>query len=655
MSGIAGAFQLDNGPVDPALIRAMTEAIVHRGPDAGGCWIQACIGMGQRSRWSTTESRHERHPFVDEAHQLCLVLDGRVDNRDELSSDLRSAGYAPRDETDAELVLRAYQAWAEDAPRRIHGDFAFAVWDGNSRSIFCARDIIGLRPLHYALTTTRFLFGSELQQIFRDAEFSMRLNEGMVAELLAWSVNSPDETLYTAIRRLPPAHWMRVGQGGTLRIERYWSVDFAKRIRHSRVADYAAQLRELLSASVQCRLRGPGPIGADLSGGMDSSTVSVLAHKALSPVGGLHAYSTSYADMPCDESAYVKAIAEHVCLPVTLLPYREAREADFRMEAARFLEAPGMPLLAPHVAALASIDPDCRARVMLSGLGGDEWFTGEPDCLADAPLHGRFATLAAQLRDIADWQEISTVRALERHLFRPWARRAGERLGWLRSYRKRRASMTWLSADWMQKVDLLDRIIPPSIPGRGASCGQLSKHLWTTSPHLVHEHETTERIYGAAGIEYRYPLMDRRLIEFSFAIPQELHWGGGMPKRLLREAMRDLLPHDILARRTKSEFSFPFMRALDSVLAASPMREWYAARAGWIRADALGSLYQRARDNVLRGEGGGGAVMWRTWMTYAVGLAIEAQQLQQRATRSIRYSATITSAPMTGAPWRMEA
>jgi len=152
MSGIAGIFNLDGRPADASLLRRMVDAIAHRGPDGSGVWIAGSVGLGHRMLRTTPESAVEKQPLTDESATLSLTFDGRVDNREEISSLLSSHGWKLRDQTDAEIILRAYQCWGEECAGKIVGDFAFVVWDGKKQQLFCVRDVVGLR-LSTTITT----------------------------------------------------------------------------------------------------------------------------------------------------------------------------------------------------------------------------------------------------------------------------------------------------------------------------------------------------------------------------------------------------------------------------------------------------------------------------------------------------------------------
>jgi asparagine synthase (glutamine-hydrolysing) len=308
MSGIAGIFNIDGAPVDRALLQRMTDAIAHRGPDGIHHWVDGPVGIGHCMLQTTPESVYERQPLTDESGHLCLNMDGRVDNREELISALKSKNARLRDDTDAELVLKAYECWGEECPVRILGDFAFVIWDMRQRQLFCARDILGVRPFYYYTDGRKFLWASELQQLFRDPGVPREPNEGMVAEYLAASLTDREETLYKGIMRLAPAHSLLLRAG---RIDKrwYWDVDPSKEVRHRTDEEYAEHFSEVFAEAVRCRLRSQEPVGAELSGGLDSSAVVGMAQRLYQEGRatdlGFVTFSLVYPGLACDESAYI--------------------------------------------------------------------------------------------------------------------------------------------------------------------------------------------------------------------------------------------------------------------------------------------------------------------------------------------------------------
>lgn len=622
MSGIAGILSFAGEPVDAGRVRAMTEAVRHRGPDAGDCWFDGAIGLGQRAMASTPEALSERQPLHDAGQDLCVVLDGRLDNRDEL---FRALDIDGRDAmADATLLLRAYRAWQEEVPKKLLGDFAFAIWDGRRKTLFCARDILGVRPFCYFHGARRFVFGSELRQILIDPEVSHSLNEGMIGEYLAWSITTTHETLFRDVRRLPPGHSLAIDASGQIRVRRYWDVDFGARIRYPAADDYSRHLLELLAECVDCRLRVRGPLGSHLSGGLDSSTVSLLAAQRMRSRGqapeAFATYSVVYPELPCDESEQIEATARHAGLRVNLLPNCEIAEAEFAARAAQTRDFPGYPMANSLIGTVGAAARARGCRVVLTGEGGDEFLGGHADQLADLLPGLRGGKLWGEARELGASMSLSMAQVLWRHTLKPWVRRAAESLG---STGRRKPALSWLSPDWVAEIDLLDRIAPPAPPGRGASRAQRAAYCATFSAHNTHFYEMADLCAFGAGVEQRHPMLDRRLVEFAYAIPQELHFGQGRGKSLLRMAMRGLLPASTLAPGSNVDFTTINVRALDRILETSPVSDWPAARAGWVQAGPLESAYRESRAHLLAGRPWAGGPIWNLWMAYGVGLAIE--------------------------------
>src|SRR5450759_488270 len=308
MSGIAGICNLDGRPVDRMLLQRMTDVIAHRGPDGIGHWIDGSVGFGHLMLHTTPESLGEKQPLSYEPGNLCLTLDGRVDNRKELRVALESKGCAPRTDTDAELVLRAYECWGEDCPQHIIGDFAFAIWDGRNRKLLCARDLLGVRPFYYHFDGRAFTFSSELRPLLEMPGFERRLNPGMLGEYLCDNVTSLEETLYQNILRLPPAHRL-VLQDDALHIARYFQFDPGKSIRYASDDEYAEHFFDVFREVVSCRLRSQAPVALFLSGGLDSCSIlgmaGQLVREGAITNGQLAAYTLAFSDPSADERTYV--------------------------------------------------------------------------------------------------------------------------------------------------------------------------------------------------------------------------------------------------------------------------------------------------------------------------------------------------------------
>ena len=313
MSGIVGIYNLDGRPVEQTDLQRMLDSIAHRGPDGSGVWTDGPVGLGHRMLWTTPESLHEKLPLTNKSGDLVITADARIDNRDELIPTLNLNGRPRETIPDSEIILAAYEKWGEKCPEKLLGDFSFAIWDKRRQRIYCARDPLGIKPFYYYIDSRTFLFGSELRPLFEDPTIKQKPNEGMIAEYLAVAITDNEETLYQDIFRLPPAHFMLI-RHGEFRKERYWDIDPAKEVRYRTDKEYAEHFLEIFKEAVRCRLRSHRPVGAELSGGVDSSSIvgvarSIYREESLADLG-FETFSLVFPGLPCDESGYIQDVVQ---------------------------------------------------------------------------------------------------------------------------------------------------------------------------------------------------------------------------------------------------------------------------------------------------------------------------------------------------------
>jgi asparagine synthase (glutamine-hydrolysing) len=396
VSGIAGIYNLDGQPVDRALLGRMTDVIAHRGPDGAGHWICDSVGLGHRMLHTTSESLYEEQPVVHESGQLVLTADARIDNRKELIGTLAINGKPKEQITDAELILKAYGKWGGACPEKLLGDFAFAIWDGREHCLFCARDPLGIKPFYYHGDGRRFLFGSELCQLFADSFVGREPNEGMIGECLACAITDQEETLYRGVLRLPPAHFLFV-RPGQLRKERYWDIDPSFSIRHQSNLEYAEHFLEIFTEAMRCRLRSHKPVGAFVSGGLDSSSIvsitQSLYHNGALADPGLETFSLIFPALDCDESNYIRDVVRMWGIKCNTVCAEELDASYYAADVSRYQDFPNYPngSMCDRLRILAR---EKGFRVLLTGYGGDEWLTGS--------LY-HYADLLRQLRIRRHW------------------------------------------------------------------------------------------------------------------------------------------------------------------------------------------------------------------------------------------------------------
>jgi asparagine synthase (glutamine-hydrolysing) len=604
MSGIAGIFNLDGRPANLALLRAMTDAVSYRGPDGVGYWADGQVALGHRLFHATPESLEESQPLLDETGDLCLVLDGRVDNRQELRAALEQAGARLRDGTDAELVLKGYRCWGEACPARILGDFAFVVWDRRTRRLFCARDVLGLKPFYYYLDSRRFLCGSALHQLFEDASVPRQPNEAMIGEYLSLAPTSRDETLYQGIRRLAPAHSMTIEAAG-VRAARYWDIDPAKQVRHSTDAEYAEHFLSIFKEAVRCRLRSHGPAGSELSGGLDSSSVVSVAQLLLReerPVTKrFETFSAVFPGLPTDESAYAREVAEKWGLePNLVLPEQFSAEAT-RQTVRRYLDIPYSPTVV-IADPLKTRAREKGCRVLLTGQGGDDWLTGSVYHYADLLRQLKFRKCLRQIRedhraDLIVDPRYSLLYCGLRPLVPESVRRS---VRWLRTrVLGRDGHPAWISPQFSRKIGLVRRLRPEPSRSAFSSFAQRDTYDGLHSGWHTLALEVIERHGAAFGVDVRHPFHDRRAIEFAFAMPEEQRLRRGQSKFVLRQAMQGLLPDTVRQRVGKADGSHMYAEALDVLGGERAVDSLNIASLGWVDRDEVRRMYQEmtlARD-----------------------------------------------------------
>src|SRR5581483_10562903 len=275
MSGLVAILNRAGQPADSSLLTRMLAAAPHRGPDGFGGWFEGPVALGSAQLHSTPESLGERQPLSDKAAETWIVCDGRLDNRAELMAALGDALPDPETASDAACIAAAYGRWGEGCPSRLLGDFAFAIWDRRRRHLFCARDLVGIRPLYYRLTETSFYAASETRQLLNVPDAALRPNVGMMAEYLSGRLLSVEETLHDGILRLPAGHSLTV-TSETIRVRRYDEIKLT-RIRLRNDQEYAEAFLSHFREAVACRMRSHTAIGVTVSGGLDSSSVFGMA------------------------------------------------------------------------------------------------------------------------------------------------------------------------------------------------------------------------------------------------------------------------------------------------------------------------------------------------------------------------------------------
>ncbi len=600
MCGIAGLYHLETAkPVDPARVRAMLAPMQHRGPDGSGVWTAPGVGLGHL-RLSIIDIAGSPQPMHSDDEAITISFNGEIYNFRELRSELEGRGHVFRTSGDTEVILAAYRQWGVGCLSRLNGMFAFALHDAARGTLLLARDRLGVKPLHLArLSDGSLAFASELKGLLKHPLLRREANVRAVEDYFALGYIPDDTSIVAGVEKLAAGHYLLVERGKPLAAPTcWWRPDFSRRVKASE-GECAEQLVHLMRSAVRDRMVADVPLGAFLSGGVDSSSVVALMAEASSKA--VKTCSIGFDTAALDETAYARDIARRFATD-----HRERIVAadDFALIDhiadhfdEPFADASALPMF--RVCELARQE----VTVALSGDGADEALAGYrrlvfqhqeervraliPAVLrrsllgplarawpqmdwAPRPLRAR-ATLASLARDGAEGYAeavgvtLPTTRAL---LFNDAARTAiGDHRGEARYWTAMRNAPAREPLDRAQYADLM---------------------IWLPGDILT----KTDRMSMAVGLEAREPLLDYRLVEFAATLPAAMRVNGGTGKAILKKAMERYLPHDILYR-PKMGFVTPVSAwyrgpLADAArgLAASPT----LARAGWFDMAEVGRI-----------------------------------------------------------------
>ena len=574
MSGIAGIYHQDGALVAAEDLRRMTSLLARRGPEGIGVWHGESSGLVHTLLATTPELLFERQPLEDTASGCIITADVRLDNREELLGGLdiseRSASVG-----DAGVILAAYLAWGEVCVERLLGDFAFAIWDGRERKLLCARDPFGMRPFYYHHTPGCFFaFASEPRAIFTLPRTPYRINEGRIADFLVNQLEGVDKTstFFEAVYRLPPAHTLIVTPEG-MRRRRYWTLEPRAELRLPSNEAYAEAFLDVFTEAVSCRLRGAGPVGSMLSGGMDSGSVVAVAREILAQTG--QGPLPTFSAVGPDPEDCVETRTIHAALTMngidphlvsydrldTLLP--ELEELTWNLE-----EPFDNHMTLPRAIYLAARRRGLR--VLLDGVAGDV-VLGEGGHLARLLRRGHWLTAyheaVGQNRfwggHYPAWRELYHG---ARTAFTPQLlRNLWRRLRQLNSRRSVKANIrtSLINQEFAHRVRLADRLreLQEHGPMGLLSYGQ-ERTLAIDHPYLTVGRERYGRVAAAVGVEPRDPFLDRRVVAFCLMLPGEQKLGSGWPKIILRRAMAERLPDAVRWRLGKEHLGWTFTTAL---------------------------------------------------------------------------------------------
>ena len=556
MCGIAGRFNYEpHHAVDTAVLTSMTDAVTHRGPDSAGYFHAPGVGLGHR-RLSIIDLATGDQPLANEDGQVQVVFNGEIYNFAEVRAELLARGHRFRTSSDTEIIVHGYEEWGERCVERFRGMFAFALYDARAHRLLLARDRLGVKPLYYAEVPGGIVFGSEIKSLLQDGEVPREWRpEAIDAYLTLLFIPAPD-TVYAGVHKLPAAHTL-VAEKGRVRIGKYWDLEFTGTGDPRREEEYLEELDALLREAVSLRLISDVPLGAFLSGGIDSSTVVAYMKEtsATPPV----TISVGFENQAYDESRHAETVARHL-------------ECEFHALVASPQVEALLPKLAWHFdepfadsSAVPTYYVSQAARqlvtVALSGDGGDELWAGYAHHRVEHMEQRARGTLGAG-RHMAGWLgralplSVKGTRSL-RHLgVRPEDAYA---LKHVNGTFEQGAKDRLYSADFTGAIAGHDPLDALRRAYRScASADPMDRVLYADARVYMVDDVLTkvDRMSMAVSLEAREPLLDHKLLEFAARVPMALKLKNGRSKYLLRRILERRVPRSIVDRG-KSGFAAP--------------------------------------------------------------------------------------------------
>jgi asparagine synthase (glutamine-hydrolysing) len=564
MCGICGVARSPRSsrPIDQDVVVRMRDVITHRGPDGAGLYVDEIVGLGHR-RLSIVDVAHGAQPMASDDGSIQLIYNGEVYNHPVLSEQLIAEGVRYNTRCDTETILRLFERHRRETPQHLRGMFAFAIWDRKTRELFIARDRFGVKPLYYALTADGTLvFGSEIKSILASEIVRPVFNERTLPDFLANHAPSGDETMFAGIRRLPPGHWL-LWKDGAVTVERYWDLTYDGAPFERPEEDLIAEYRERFVDSVRMRLMADVPLGMFLSGGIDSAAITAAMSTLVDEP--IKTFSVAFAEREANELAYARLVAER---------YRTDHHEivvspeDFFGALPRMVWHEDEPIAHPSSIALNFVSRLAaeHVKVVLTGEGSDETLAGYNKyrvTVYNMMLGRRFEMLGTPLRSAVK----KGIEAM------PTGVKLRQRLS--RTFLTHPADLTELYFDNFavfgraRQATLLssavrDRLgtIDPYAAARHAleqtdARTLLDQLLYVDTKTYLHELlMKQDQMSMAESIESRVPFLDHELVQFASRLPQRLKLRGLTTKYVLRQAMKDRLPAEILSRK-KMGFPVP--------------------------------------------------------------------------------------------------
>lgn len=556
MCGIAGFVSVQPIAGAQSVLQRMTNSIAHRGPDADGFFSDEHAYLGHR-RLSIVDLATGGQPMYNEDRNRVIIYNGEVFNHASVRPELERAGHIfVSDHSDTETLLHGYEQWGPDVVKRFRGMFAFAIWDRNERKLFCARDRLGIKPFYYFWNGRLFAFASEIKALLEHPEISAEFEPAVLQEYLGFGYVSRERTMFRNIRKLMPGHFLTLDVATSrLDVHKYWDLPAPPAHPEQRSdEDWIRDTRARLEETVRLRLMADVPLGMFLSGGVDSSAIAALIRRLRT--GPLNTFSVGYDEEQYSELGYAAHVAKAIGTE-----HHEVRVGmtDFFDTLPRLIWHEDEPIAWPSSVSLYYVSrlAASQVKVVLTGEGSDEIFGG----------YERYRW------NLWNERALGFYRVLPNGM-RSAIRRSVATSPLIKANVRRKLGHTFVGREDSLEAMYLDNFYcafsgqPASAyeSYRGyfdsrASGSLLSKMLYADSKtYLVELLMKQDQMSMACSIESRVPFLDHELVEFSTRIPDHMKIRGAEQKYVLKKAVEDLLPHEIIYRK---KMGFP-----------TPIRSW---------------------------------------------------------------------------------
>ena len=566
MCGIVGILNLQAAePITYPVMRRMVAQVHHRGPDESGLYVDGRIGLGH-ARLSIIDLAGGQQPIGNEDGSKWIVYNGEVYNFEALRPQLEANGHQFTTQTDTEVILHLYEDEGPACLDQLNGQFAFAIWDAAAHELFLARDRVGIRPLFYTINQGRFIFASEIKAILAVPGVQAAIDTAVLNQIFTyWSPRAP-YTIFQGIYQLPPGHFMQIANG-EVQIRPYWQLTFPEmgQLTPERpFADALVEFHDLLVDATRIRLRADVPVGAYLSGGLDSSTTTSIIRRYTH--NELATFSITFADSDFDESTYQQQMAAELGTDHAITSIDDAAIGQLFPDVIRHTETPILRTAPAPMYRLASLVREHGYKVVVTGEGADEFLAGynifketmvrrfwarHPDSESRPLLLRR---LYPYISSLSGGSDAYLAAFFKRYLTDVDAPDYSHRLRWQNTSRAKRFFADGVAMD-----------VPPpeSLPANFDRWHPLHKAQYWEATLFLSQYLLSsqgDRMSMAHAVEGRYPFLDHRLIEFCNQLPPMWKLRGLQEKWLLKKLGQQWLP-DVIWRRPKRPYRAPIHRA----------------------------------------------------------------------------------------------